>query len=197
MVILLLVVVAGAVLLVREATIPYITLASINPSEAASASARQKLASVTSATQQAQTSGQPTPVSVTLSDAEMTSLVSDALKVAAQTGSAPAIDGVAIHAAGHRRMQVVARLHEPFVTLPLYLDARVSTPGRTRFDVIVSELRIGMVPLPAGLIQGIADQVRQQLAQRVSLPASGRQPIDKVGVAVGTGSLTVTATAEP
>jgi hypothetical protein len=195
--VLLLAIVAGAVFLFHEATTPYVRLAAISASDAASASGKQKLTAVSLATQQAQTSGRPVPVSVTLTDAEMTSLVADALRQAAQTGSVPPIDGVGIHAAGGGRLEVVASVQEPFVTLPLYLSAHIATPGRQRLELEVTELRIGRIPLPAGVVQSIIDEVRQRLADRVSLPATGKQPIDHVGVAVDSGSLTVTATAEP
>jgi hypothetical protein len=185
------------VYLFHEATTPYARLAGSPVTAAASASGKQKLASVSTATQQAQSSGKPVPVSLTLSDAEMTSLVADALSLAAQTGSVPPIDGVVVHAAGGGRMEAVANVKEPFVTLPLYLSVHLATPGRQRLDVQVTELRVGRVPLPSGLVQSIIEQVRQRLAERVSLPAGGRQPIDQVGVTVERGRLTVTATAEP
>lgn len=195
--ILVVILVASAVFLVHEATTPYVQLTAIPVGDAAAASGKQKLTAVSLATQQAQTSGHPVPVSVTLTDAEMTSLVADALRLAAQSGSVPPISGVGIHAAGGGRLQLVANVQEPFVTLPLYLSARIATPGRERLEMEVTELRVGRVPLPAGLVQSIVGQARQRLAERVSLPATGKQPLDHVGVAVNSGSLTVTATAEP
>ena len=109
----------------------------------------------------------------------------------------PLIDRVGIHAAGGGRLEVVANVQEPFVTLPLYLSAHIATPDRQRLAVEMTELRVGRILLPAGVVQGIIDQVRQRLADLVSLPASGKQAIDHVGLAVDSGSLTVTATAEP
>ncbi len=188
---------AGAVLLVHESTTPYVRLAAVPAGAAASASGKQKLNAISAARQQAQSSGRPVPVSVTLTDAEMTAQVADALRLAAQTGSVPPVDGVGIHAAGGGRLEVVANVQEPFVTLPLYLSAHIATPDRQRLEVDVTDLRLGRVPLPAGVVQGIIAQVRQRLAALVSLPASGKQSIDNVGVAVNRGSLTVTATAEP
>src|SRR4029077_9951556 len=110
--------VGAPALLYHAATTPHIHLATLETRAAAANSAQQKLGQITTAADQAHSTGRPVPVSVALSDAEMTSLAASAVTVAEQFGTLPAIDDVVVHAAGAGTIQVQARLHFVFVTLP-------------------------------------------------------------------------------
>jgi hypothetical protein len=190
---LVLVVVVG--LLYHAATTPYLNLATVATSTAAATSAQEKLGLVTSAAAQAQSTGKPVPVSVTLSDAEMTSLATSAVSVAEQLGSLPGIDGVVVHAEGAGTLQVQARVHFLFVTLPLYLAVHLASPDQKSIDVTVTDARLGTIPLPAGVVGGIFDQVRKQLLDRLNIAQAPRY--DHASVTVEVGRITFKATFEP
>jgi hypothetical protein len=187
--------VAAAGLLYHAATTPYVNLAAVATSTAATTSAQQKLSLIATAAEQAQSTGKPAPVSVTLSDAEMTSLATNAVSLAEQLGSLPAIDDVVIHAAGARTVQAQARLHLVFVTLPFYVAVQIASPDQKSIDVTVTDARVGTVPLPVGLVSGIVDQVRRQVIDRLNV--SQAPTYDHAGVIVGVGRVTFNVTFEP
>jgi uncharacterized protein YpmS len=189
------VVVAVLGLLFHAATTPYTNLATVATSTAAATTAQQKLSLVTTAAEQAQSTGKPVRVSVTLSDAEMTSLATSAVNVAEQFGSLPGIDGVVVHAAGAGTLQVQARVHFLFVTLPLYIALHLASPDQKSIDVSVTEARLGTIPLPAGLVGGIVDQVRRQLLDRLNIAQA--PTYDHASVTVEAGRVTFKATFEP
>lgn len=186
---------AVAVLGFRAATTPYVSLAAVSTSSADATSAQQKISQVATAADQAHSSGKPAPVTITLSDGEMTSLASDALTLAGQTGSLPPIDEVVVHAAGAGTVQAQARVHFVFVTLPLYLALHLTSPDQKGFDVTVTDARLGTIPLPAGLVGGIIDQVRRQVIGRLNVAQA--PAYDHASVTVGVGRITMTATLEP
>ncbi len=190
-----LVLVAALGLVFHAATTPYVNLASVASSSAAATSAQQKLSLVTTAAEQAQSTGKPAAVSVTLSDGEMTSLATDAVTVAEQFGTLPGIDGVVVHAAGAGTLQVQARVHFVFVTLPLYVAVHLASPDQKSIDVTVTDARLGTIPLPAGLVDGIVEQVRKQALDRLKFAQAPNY--DHASVIVGVGRVTFNATFEP
>jgi len=190
-----LVLVAALGLVFHAATTPYVNLASVASSSAAATSAQQKLSLVTTAAEQAQSTGKPLAVSVTLSDGEMTSLATDAVTVAEQFGTLPGIDGVVVHAAGGGTLQVQARVHFVFVTLPLYVAVHLASPDQKSIDVTVTDARLGTIPLPAGLVDGIVEQVRKQALDRLNIAQAPNY--DHASVIVGVGRVTFNATFEP
>ena len=187
--------VAAAGLLYHAATMPFISLAPVATSSAAGTSAQQKLSLITAAAEQAQSTGKPVAVSVTLSDGEMTSLATAAVSLAERFGSLPAIDDVVVHATGGGTVQVQARVQFVVVTLPLYVALHVDSPDQKSIDVTVSDARLGTVPLPTGLVSGIVDQVRRQLIDRLNVTQA--PAYDHAGVIVGVGRITFNATFEP
>jgi hypothetical protein len=187
--------VAALGLLYHAATTPYINLATVPTSSATATSAQQKLSLITTAAEQAQSTGKPAPVSVTLSDAEMTSLATSAVTLAEQFGTLPAIDDVVVHAAGAKTVQVQARLHFVFVTVPFYVAIHIASPDQKSIDVSVTDARLGTVPLPVGLVSGIVDQVRRQVIDRLNV--SQAPTYDHASVIVGVGRVTFNATFEP
>ncbi len=190
-----LVLVAALGLVFHAATTPYVNLASVASSSAAATSAQQKLSLVTTAAEQAQSTGKPAAVSVTLIDGEMTSLATDAVTVAEQFGTLPGIDGVVVHAAGAGTLQVQARVHFVFVTLPLYVAVHLASPDQKSIDVTVTDARLGTIPLPAGLVDGIVEQVRKQALDRLNIAQAPNY--DHASVIVGVGRVTFNATFEP
>lgn len=179
----------------RAATTPYLNLAPVATSSADAKSAQQKISLVATAADQARSSGKPAPVTITMRDAEMTSLATDAVTLAGQTGSLPAIDGVVVHAAGAGTVQAQARVHFLLVTLPLYMALHLTSPDQKGFDVTVTEARLGTIPLPAGLVGGIVDQVRRQVIDRLNVTQA--PAYDHASVTVGVGRVTMSATFEP
>jgi hypothetical protein len=187
--------VAALGLLYHAATTPYVNLATVATSTATATSAQQKLSLIATAGEQAQSTGKPVPVSVTLSDAEMTSVATAAVTLAEQFGSLPAIDDVVVHAAGARTVQVQAHLHIVFVTLPFYVALHIDSPDQKSIDVTVTDAKLGTVPLPAGLVSGIVDQVRRQVIDRLNVTQT--PTYDHAAVIVGVGRVTFNATFEP
>ncbi len=179
----------------RAATTPSVALAPVPTSSADATSAQQKISQVATAADQARSSGKPVPVTITISDGEMTSLATDAVTLAGQTGTLPAIDGVVVHAAGAGTLQAQARVHFWFATLPLYMALHLASPDQKGFDVTVTEARLGTIPLPAGLVGGIVDQVRRQVIDRINV--SQAPAYDHASVTVGVGRVTLSATFEP
>jgi hypothetical protein len=181
--------------LYHAATTPYINLATVGTNSAAAESAQQKLTVITTATEQAHNTGKPVPVSVAFTDTEMTSLASNAVSLAEQSGSLPGIDGVVVHGAGAGTLEVEARVHLPFATLPLYMALHISTPDHKSIDVAIADARLGTIPVPVSLVGGLVDQVRRQLVERLSLAKA--PTYDHVIIIVGVGSVTFSATFEP
>jgi uncharacterized protein YpmS len=100
-----------------------------------------------------------------------------------------------VHAAGSGTLQVQARVHYLFITVPLYLALHLSSPDHRSFEVTVSEARVGTIPLPASVVGGIVDQVRRQLVER--LHVSQAPSYQQATVNVELGRLSVGATLEP
>jgi hypothetical protein len=193
--ILLAVLVIGGGLLYRAVTTPYVSLAAVPTSDAAAKSAQAKLSQVGAAADQANSTGKPVPVSITLSDAEMTSLATDAISVVEQTRSVPGIDGIAVHAAGQGTIQVQGRVHTLLGTVPIYVALRLASNDQKSFSVSVTEARVGVIPLPAAVVGGIVDQVRQQVIDRLNVTQAPAYDHAKVNVEVG--RLTIGATLKP
>ena len=193
--VLALAVLLGGGLIYHAATTPYLSLPAVATNDASANSAAQNLALVQAASARAKGTGKPVTVSITLTDSEMTSLVVQPVNLAEQSGALPRIDDVVVHAEGAGTLQVQAHLHTPFGTLPLYASIRLSSPDHKSIDVSVTEARLGTIPLPAGLLDGVIGQVREQVARIVS--ANQTPAFDRVSLAVAPGQLTVTATAEP
>jgi hypothetical protein len=181
--------------LYRAATTPYINLVAVGTSSAAAESAQQKLTLITTATEQAHNTGKPVPVSLAFTDIEMTSLATNAVSLAEQSGSLPGIDGVVVHGAGAGILQVEARVHLLFATLPLYIALHLTSPDHKSIDVAVTDTRLGTIPVPVGLVGGIVDQVRRQVVDRLSLAQA--PTYDHVSIVVGVGAVTFNATFEP
>ena len=135
------------------------------------------------------------PVTVTLNDAEMTSLATNAVTLAEQFGSLPAIDDVVVHAAGAGTVGVQAHIHFVFVTLPFYVAVHIASPDQKSIDVTVTDAKLGTVPLPAGLVSGIVDQVRRQIIDRLNVTQA--PTYDHASVIVDVGRVTFNATFEP
>jgi hypothetical protein len=187
--------VAALGLLYHAATTPYINLATVATSTTAASSAQEKLSLISTAAEQAQSTGRPVPVTVTLSDAEMTSLATNAVTLAEQFGSLPAIDDVVVHAAGARTVQVQAHIHLVFVTLPFYVAVQIASPNQKSIDVTVTDAKLGTVPLPASLVSGIVDQVRRHIIDRLNVTQA--PTYDHASVIVDVGRVTFKATFEP
>jgi len=192
---LLLVIVIASGLFYRAATTPYLNLTSDGTSSAAGESAQSKVSLVATAAEQAQTTHKPVPISITLADAEMTSLAAEAVGTVDQTRSLPNIDDVVIHAAGAGNIQVQAHVHLLIGTVPLYVALHLASPDQKSFRLTVTDARVGSIPLPVGLVGGIVAQVREQLINRLNVAQA--PAYDHARVSVEVGRITFGATFEP
>jgi hypothetical protein len=156
----------------------------VSMSQAADASAQQKVQAFANAQARAQQTGQQVHVAETFDDAELSSLANDA----AQARGLP-VSGISLHATGQGTVQGRASAQVAGQTVPVSLEG-VPVVSDNRVALDVRSTQVGSLPGP------ISDQLTQQLRQPLELG----QPVTGFGqlrVSVTDGQMTVTGVALP
>ncbi|MGH7903241.1 MAG: hypothetical protein ACREPA_03805 [Candidatus Dormibacteraceae bacterium] len=154
----ILVLVGGGAYLYSAATTQDHPLPPVQLSGAATLSAEGKLGRLVAAEALARAARRPIPVSISLTDAEISSLVNQRL---ADSGERQA-DHLVLHATGAGTLEGTADGHVNGWTFPIYVEGIVSIEaGQPRLQVQTAQ--IGRLPMPGPLQQRVQSLIRRNL----------------------------------
>lgn len=182
----LILVAAGCAFLYHLATTPAHQLPSVQVNALETFNADRKVASLVGDEALAQASGRPVPVSITLTDSELTSIVTQRMS---QTSITEA-DGLVLHAAGPS-LEATANGHYRGFTFPIYLDmAPTIVSGHPQLKL--EDAQVGSLPMPGPLEAKIQTEIGHALNFGPALAQ-----ISSPQIIVGRGEVTLTGTAVP
>ncbi|HZV48299.1 MAG TPA: hypothetical protein VFD49_00840 [Candidatus Dormibacteraeota bacterium] len=150
-------------------------------------SAENKIEAIVGARAQAVNSGRPVAIDETFSDGELSWLANQV----AQEKGLP-VEHVLLHATSGGTIQGEARGRIAGVSVPVTVEGVPEVGSDDRLRVRVTGVRVGAVPVPDGVLEGLAGGVRRTL--ELGAPLTG---YSRVHLTTTEGQVTVTAVADP
>ena len=141
------------------ATTPVHQLPPVQVSDAAALAAQQKIGAVVAAEARARLTGAAIPVAVTLTDAELNSLVDQRLRDSGET----AVRNLVLHSSSSGVLEAEADTDLGGWTFPVYLAGTLRlNAGQVQLQLQTAQ--VGRLPMPASLEQSFETRAQRYLA---------------------------------